>query len=57
MIETAELLSLFHLLVILVKAVVSVLNDEGVHHSHGGGCTKVISLGITTFANSLCGGS
>ena len=33
-IETAKLLSLFHLLVILIKAMVSVLDDEGVHHRH-----------------------
>lgn len=33
-IETTKLLSLFHLLVILIKALVSVLDDECVHHRH-----------------------
>ena len=46
-IEVAELLSLLHLLVVLVEAVIRVLDDERVHHGHGRGCAKAVPLGIT----------
>ena len=47
-----KLLPLLHLMVILVKALVSVLDDEGIHHCNGGRSTKVVSLGVATLADS-----
>lgn len=52
----AELLSLLHLLVILVEALVGVLDDEGVHHRDRGGCAKAVTILLSTLASLFVGG-
>lgn len=42
-IVVTKLSSLFHLLVVLVEAVVGVLNDEGVHHGYRCRCAKTLT--------------
>lgn len=56
-VRAAKLLSLLHLLVVLVERVVSILDDERVHHCNGRGSAKTVALCITLLALLLVWGA
>ena len=56
-VRSKVLLSLLHLLVVQVKAVVRILNDERVHHGDGRGRAKAVTVRCSTLSCSGCGGA
>ena len=56
-VRSKVLLSLLHLLVVQVEAVVGILNNERVHHGDGSGRAKAVTVRSSAFSCSGCGGA